>query len=127
MQSSATRTSANRRATFLVWGLAALFAAGCGEEGLGDATGSTCPGDSTLTYENFGQAFIQTNCLACHAKTGPESPKFDTVEQVRASAGDIDRAAAAGPKGVNTFMPEDGSVAEAERRKLGEWLACGAP
>jgi hypothetical protein len=122
-----TGNSFDKRATFLLWGLTALFAAGCGEDGLGDASGSTCPSDSSLTYENFGQAFVQTNCLVCHGKTGPESPKFDTVEQIRASAGDIDRAAAAGPNGVNTFMPEDGSVAEAERRKLGEWLACGAP
>jgi hypothetical protein len=122
-----TGNSFDKRATFLVWGLAALFAAGCGEEGPGDASGSTCPSESSLTYENFGQAFMQTNCLVCHGKTGPESPKFDTVEQIRTSAGDIDKAAAAGPNGVNTFMPEDGSVAEAERRKLGEWLACGAP
>jgi hypothetical protein len=127
MESMGTCTSAKKRAILLLSGLAALFAAGCGEEGLGDATGSTCPSDSSLTYENFGQAFIQSNCLVCHGKTGPESPKFDTVEQIRASAGDIDKAAAAGPDGVNTFMPEDGSVAEAERRKLGEWLACGAP
>jgi hypothetical protein len=123
----ATGTPVNKRPTFLLWSLLALLAAGCGEDGPGGATGSTCPSDSTLTYESFGQAFMQTKCLVCHGKTGPQSPKFDTVEQIRAAAGDIDRAAAAGPNGVNTFMPEDGSVSEADRRKLGEWLACGAP
>ncbi|HET7539097.1 MAG TPA: c-type cytochrome [Polyangiaceae bacterium] len=106
--------------------LAAAALAACGS-GPGDSTGSTCPTNSTLTYANFGQAFIQNNCLACHTANGPESPKLDTLAQVRANSGDIDRAAAAGPNAVNTFMPDGRSVDEAERRKLGEWLACGAP
>lgn len=97
----------------------------CGESG--KATGSTCPSGSTLTYDNFGQSFFQTNCLACHGSRGPESPKFDTVEQIRANRSDIDKEAAAGPDSVNTDMPNGGTVPEAERRKLGEWLACGAP
>ena len=99
----------------------------CSSEGLGDPTGSTCPDDSTLTYANFGQAFFRTNCLSCHSSSGPESPKFDTLAQIQGNTGDIDRAAAAGPSAVNTYMPESGSVSEAERRQLGEWLACGAP
>ena len=85
------------------------------------------PPTPTLTYANFGQAFMQSHCLACHSASGPESPKLDTLAQVQAAAGDIDRAAAAGPSAVNTYMPEGSSVDEAERRKLGEWLACGAP
>jgi hypothetical protein len=103
---------------------AALVACG---DGPGDASGSPCPTDSTLTYANFGQTFMQNHCLACHSATGPESPKLDTLEQVRAASSDIDRSAAAGPNVVNTFMPEGMAVDEAERRKLGEWLACGAP
>ena len=98
----------------------------CGS-GPGDSTGSTCPADSTLTYTNFGQAFIQGHCSACHSANGPESPKLDTLAQVQGAKGDIDRSAAAGPNAVNTYMPEGASVSEAERRKLGEWLACGAP
>lgn len=107
--------------------LIALACAACGGEGLGDPTGSTCPDDSTLTYTTFGEQFFSSNCLRCHGSTGPESPKLDTVEQIRANAGSIDRAAAAGPNAVNDFMPEGGTVAESERRKLGEWLACDAP
>jgi len=106
--------------------LVAAGLAACGS-GLGDPTGSTCPTGSTLTYANFGQAFMQNNCLACHSASGPESPKFDTLAEIRDKSGDIDRAAAAGPKAVNTYMPDGRSVDEAERRKLGEWLACGAP
>jgi mono/diheme cytochrome c family protein len=107
----------------LVCGGAAVSACG-GDEG--EATGSTCPDDSALTYENFGAQFFQSNCLVCHGSSGPESPKLDTVEQIRANSGEIDKQAAAGPNAVNTNMPEDGSVSEADRRKLGEWLACGA-
>ena len=104
---------------------AGLVAACGGEEGT--ATGSTCPTDSALTYDNFGAGFFTDHCLVCHGSKGPESPKFDTVEQIRANSGEIDKQAAAGPNGVNTIMPESGSVSEADRRKLGEWLACGAP
>ena len=103
---------------------AALVACGSGP---GDATGSTCPTTSTLTYANFGEAFMQDHCLACHSAHGPESPKFDSIAEIRAASSDIDRSAAAGPKAVNTYMPDGSSVDEAERRKLGEWLACGAP
>jgi hypothetical protein len=106
--------------------LTALACLACGDD-LGDPTGSACPTDSTLTYETFGQAFIQSNCLSCHGSGRPESPKLDTVDQIRANKDAIDRAAAAGPDAVNTFMPDGAPVAESERRKLGEWLACGAP
>jgi len=104
--------------------LGALLCAACGSD-LGDATGSTCPSDSSLKYGNFGQSFIQTNCLACHAAA--ESPKLNTLADIRAHLSEIDRAAAAGPNSVNTYMPDGRSVPEEERRKLGEWLACGAP
>ena len=96
----------------------------CGQNSLGDPSGSTCPANSTLTYDNFGKAFFATNCNTCHGKT--QSPSFDTQEQIQASAVDIDRAAASGPKATNTYMPDDGDVSDADRKKLGEWLACGA-
>jgi len=99
----------------------------CGSDDEGETTGTSCPDDSTLTYGNFGQVFFQENCLSCHGAGGPQSPKFITVEQIRENASRIDAVAAAGPKGVNTFMPQGGSVPTSEREKLGEWLACGAP
>lgn len=115
--------------TLLVLMLTAAGAASlsaCGDD-TGSATGSTCPTEQTLKYDNFGQAFIQNHCLSCHSSGGPESPKLDTQAQIQAHIADIDKAAAAGPNVVNTYMPEGSSVDEAERRKLGEWLACGAP
>lgn len=117
-----------RSTTSLLFGLTAMAGifAGCGDD-LGDSTGSTCPTDSTLDYATFGEPFMKTYCLSCHADSGPESPKFSTLAQIQANRDEIDRAAAAGPNAVNTYMPEGSSVPEAERRKLGEWLACGAP
>lgn len=104
--------------------LVALGLFGCGE-GLGDPTGSTCPPASTLTYENFGESFIATNCLRCHRDD--ESPRLNSLREVQTNADAIDRAAASGPDATNKFMPEDQDIAESERKKLGEWLACGAP
>lgn len=104
-----------------------FWLAACGGDGPGNATGSTCPDGSTLTYKTFGQSFFQTNCLACHGAGGPESPKLDTLAAIKANADAIDRSAASGPNGTNTYMPESGSIDEATRKQLGEWLACGAP
>lgn len=103
----------------------ALLATACGSDG--EATGSVCPPEPTLSYENFGQAFFETNCTSCHGPNGPESPNLSTLEQIQANRDGIDKQAAAGPDATNTFMPEGASVSDAERRKLGEWLACGAP
>lgn len=104
--------------------LAAAASVACAQNGLGDPTGAPCPTNSTLTYENFGKAFFQANCLECHASK--ESPPFNTQEQIQAAKDDIDRAAASGPNATNTYMPDDGDVSDADRKKLGEWLACGA-
>jgi len=97
----------------------------CGQNSLGDATGSSCPSHSTLSYESFGKAFFDTNCNSCHGQT--QSPSFGTQAEIQANAAEIDRAAASGPDATNTYMPDDGDVSDSDRKKLGEWLACGAP
>jgi hypothetical protein len=104
---------------------ALLTACGGGQSSLGDPTGSTCPSDSTLSYDNFGKTFFDQNCNSCHS--GSHHPDFTSQTEIQANATNIDRAAASGPNGTNTYMPQDGSVADADRTKLGEWLACGAP
>ena len=88
--------------------------------GLGDPTGSTCPDTSTLTYETFGQSFMREHCVSCHQE-------YSSQEGVQANIDEIDRAAAAGPDAVNTWMPEDRDLSDHQRQQLGEWLACGAP
>jgi uncharacterized membrane protein len=124
-----------RPASFLgaLAGAALLTLTGC--EG-GEATGVTCPTGSTLTYQNFGQAFMSTYCLRCHNETltgdarhgAPSDVNFNTVEKIRAESHEIDELAGASATITNASMPEDGEKPSVEdRRKLAEWLACGAP
>jgi uncharacterized membrane protein len=118
---------------------AVLWMSGCAgtdEHHLGEPTGASCPTGSTLSYQNFGQTFMTSYCTRCHSSSvtgaarqgAPIGVNYDTVEGVRAHAEMIDLHAAAGPNAVNTEMPPSGLLPpEAERRQLGEWLACGAP
>ncbi len=105
------------RSTLLLLG---ALLAGCG-----GGSGSTCPTTSTLTYDNFGRQFFASYCDRCHA--AGERPSLSTLAEIRAQSTAIDVESAAGPNAVNTAMPESGTApTEAERRRLGEWLACGA-
>jgi uncharacterized membrane protein len=120
-----------RIAFFLAVALA-LAACGGGDDGVAP-TGATCPAGSTLTYENFGAPFMEAYCLRCHSTEvaipdrmgAPIDVNFDTLAGILQHADHIDELAAAGPDGVNTFMPPSGDEpSEEERRQLGEWLAC---
>jgi uncharacterized membrane protein len=102
----------------------------------GPSSGSTCPSTQTLTYENFGMEFFASFCVRCHSETpedgsrhgAPRGLDWDEIETVRLHAETIDAMAAAGPSGVNTTMPpSEPFPTSAQRRDLGEWLACGAP
>ncbi len=104
-----------------------------GNEGV--ATESTCPPTSSLTYDTFGRAFMESYCTRCHSSTltgdarndAPAGHDFDTLEGILAVAEHVDQYAAGGPAGINTAMPPtDPRPSEAERRQLGEWLACEA-
>jgi hypothetical protein len=123
------------------WGLALIALTGavsCGsdddhaDEG-GKASGAVCPPGSTLTYDSFGRGFMQTYCTRCHSSTvsgemrqgAPADHNFNTFAGIFVMADHIDEHAAAGPDSVNTAMPpSDPKPSEAERRQLGEWLAC---
>lgn len=105
----------NRVVTLLI-----TFAAACTSGG--SSTGIapvSCPTDSTLTYVNFGQAMITSQCMSCHAK---ESPKLGTQANVQSHVNQILQAAV-----YTDSMPENGDMSLEERQALGEWLACGAP
>jgi uncharacterized membrane protein len=102
-----------------------------------ESTGSTCPNDSTLSYSGWAQGFFASYCTRCHSSEltsrterhgATIGANWDDLEVIREYADEIDAQAAGGPKALNELMPPDGSSpTAAERRKLGEWLACGAP
>lgn len=122
-------------------GVALITLASCGSDSdgaeSGGASGAICPTDSSLTYDSFARDFMEDYCTRCHssalvgaARNGaPSDHNFDTLANIHDTALEhIDEEAAAGPDHVNTSMPPSGPrPTEAERQKLGEWLACDAP
>jgi uncharacterized membrane protein len=88
------------------------------------------PGGTTLTYQNFGAAFMNGHCQTCHGSNAtdragaPGEFIFDTREQIERHKARIFARSAAD----NDSMPPgpDDPPLE-ERTKLAEWLACGAP
>lgn len=122
--------------------LALLFAlSACTEDSslLGPPTEAACPPPptgTTLTYENFAKPFMEAYCTRCHdsklvgaARRGATSfYNFDTLFGIRAVKARVDETSASGPAATNTSMPPDGAKPSVEeRRKLGEWIACGLP
>jgi len=134
--------SAARLSSWCTWLVVLLSLTSCGQssdspDAEGRATDSVCPNDSQLTYDNFGSSFMRRYCTRCHAATlgsserqgAPSDHNFDTLEGLRMTEIEhIDEQAAAGPDAENTSMPPNGPTPTTdERRKLGEWLACGMP
>lgn len=120
-----------------------LVGVGCGndttpdEHDHGSGSGATCPTSGAPTAQDFGNAFLANYCTSCHSVSvkgsarggAPTDVNFDTLADVRKWATEMDEHAAAGPHGVHTEMPPAPLPAptQAEREKLGQWLACGAP
>lgn len=97
------------------------LAVGCTDDSSGIAREEVvCPPGSSLSYNNFGQAFVANHCLSCHA--GKELPLLGSQAAVAAN-----RAAIIEEAVTRTRMPEDADMPIEDRRQLGEWLACGAP
>jgi len=101
---------------------------------VGPPSGAMCPESSTLTYENFGEKFFADYCLRCHSSSvsgnaregAPADHNFDTYDEIELMADHIDQTTAFGPDSENDKMPFNGKKpTDEERRKLGEWLACG--
>lgn len=107
---------------------ALVMLAGCKETTLEDRP---CPQAGTkLDYEGFGRGFFGAYCQRCHGmpsgeRSGaPSGYDFGTLEGVRRWRSRIFARAAAD----NTTMPPGpDDPPAAEREKLAEWLACGAP
>jgi uncharacterized membrane protein len=100
-------------------------------------SGATCPPENRPTAQDFGRPFMENYCLSCHGasvqgkarKGAPENVNFDTLEDIRRQWKAIDSHSAAGPTATNMVMPpvyyEQPTLEE--RKRLGQWLACGAP
>lgn len=98
-----------------------LFIAACTSGG-GTSTGISevsCPPESTLTYANFGQDLMTSECMSCHST---KSPKLGTLDQIKSRASQILDAAV-----YTDAMPDGAAMSIEQRQLLGEWLACGAP
>ena len=146
------RQSLPRWAQLALWAIATANAAGMGFACSSDAepppptsrprtmpgppTEAICPTTPTVTYANFGRALMQKYCLTCHSeklgetmrRAAPLNVNFDTVDMVRHHTVLIDKTTAFGPRSMNKSMPPaPPDPTDDERRKLGEWLACGAP
>jgi hypothetical protein len=121
----------------VAWLLCVLAACTTSHSVFGDPTESVCPTGSTLTYETFGQPFMESYCTRCHASDrkgadrhgAPSFHDFDTLFGIKAVYDHVDETAAAGPASTNTGMPNDSGAKPtlAERKQLGEWIACGMP
>ena len=99
--------------------LVALFAA-CSTANPTGLEPMECPPTGTpLTYANFGDELIAAKCLDCHDRTGPV---LTTQAAIQSHATAILHEAV-----YTDAMPENADMFLAEREKLGEWIACGAP
>jgi hypothetical protein len=139
------------------WLVAGLLAAACTTNPRPTPTGTECAdpnpvtGTSTLTWDNFGQAFMTHYCTMCHSSALPEMSMrngaplwhdFDTLKGVIGPIPHIDEQAGWGPKARNNFMPGAGTggrcpsvpggpldedcpePTDQERTDLAQWLAC---
>jgi hypothetical protein len=130
------------RSLFLI-----LLVAACTSE-TPTPTGAVCPSPDpgTLTYDNFGMAFMTKYCISCHNEDldykqrngAPLYHDYDSLLGVVETAPHVDEYSAFGPKAKNTEMPPDrcpstpgGSLdsdcpqpTDEERTTLGIWLAC---
>ncbi len=104
------------------------------------------PDPETLTWDNFGMAFMVEYCTDCHSSTlthaerngAPLYHDYDTLMGVLEIPDHIDEYAGAGPAATNTIMPPSrcpstpgGSLDRncpqptlAERTNLSMWIAC---
>ncbi|MFO0729172.1 MAG: cytochrome c [Myxococcota bacterium] len=104
-----------------------LLGAGCGYDAIEE---HPCPtGGTTLTYESFGRDFLASWCQRCHGAAGPyrkgapSNYDFGTQRDAQAWA---PRIFARSAMSNTTMPPGPDDPPEADRKKLADWLACGA-
>ena len=103
---------------------ASLACASCSNGGA-----TSCPNDLPATcvtpipsYKDEIAAIVQTRCVSCHGATGVEAKRsLDTYAKLYALRTSVLNQVYA------CRMPLDGSLTDAERARLLEWLVCHAP
>lgn len=112
--------------------LVGLHACAPGSSELGEPTGAEC--DPYLRYQPDIAPLMDKYCVSCHAQSLPLSQRhgapgnhnFDSEQGLLDNAEHAELVAAIGPLASNRSMPPAGSPRplDAERRLLGQWLAC---
>jgi cytochrome c5 len=96
----------------------ALSLAACASSDGEGPSGATCPTANPPTYANFGKAFFDSTCIACHSN-------YQTEAGIKADAAQIDIEAGKGPTATNVAMPPRApGPSDADREKLGQFMAC---
>ncbi len=112
--------------------LALVMLCGCAADDIedtGEAQDPFCgPETPIVTYETFGQGFVDTYCQGCHASTtpnrqgAPEILSFDTETDVLGHAASILDATV--PLEGDARMPPNGGPSDEDRERLEIWLTC---
>ena len=96
---------------------------GVRDAGAGVDAGGAC---ASLSYESFGKAFLQKYCVGCHqGKAPPDGIDLTTVANVKKNKREIEAHAVRTPRSKPMPPPTAPQPTAAERKRLGEWLACG--
>jgi hypothetical protein len=101
-----------------------------------------CPPDNTLTWRSFGGGFLLTWCTGCHSSTlaadarqgAPDDINFDSHAAFKPHDRLVYERAVLEAHAVATAanasaspMPPAGLPSDADRKRLAQWIACGAP
>jgi len=89
---------------------------------------SASAADCTLTYDNFGKAFLEKHCLFCHssAKTGfarkgaPGDANFDTLDSFKKFTDESMKKVVV----KKTMPPMASMLPDDERAKFKQWIEC---
>jgi len=99
-------------------------------------TGAGVCGDNTLTWDNFGQAFMLSWCTGCHNSQLPTAQRAGAPCGINfdSHAGTLPFAASIKVRAVDWQMyegvkpmPPAAIVPDEELALLQEWIDCGAP
>jgi len=112
--------------------LAALALAGAVGACAPEEEDPLCGRDVPLTYDGWGQTFLDTHCNGCHSSLVPDAQRrgappgvdFDTYGGVLQFVERIDDRVIVAPQEERSQMPPGGGPTEEELQMLHEWLEC---